>query len=331
MGADSADCPPVAGRHLPPAARRWLACALLAVAIMIGAGERFYRLGRAQMDVDEGASWAGASLPTLGAVVAAERRIDPGKLALYDLMLHEWIGAFGDGLRALRAMSAVLGTIAIVLVFVAVREACRDRRDSDDAAAVAVGELAGAVAALAVATNLTLVISDRTARMYSLTLAAELSQVILFLRAQRRGGLRNYAGVACFSAVAVAANFSALFLLLAEGGWLLWLLGAWRAGRAIAPRLLLLTGLSVAFGLAMLVPLLMAVAPAVTAALHGGIIDWIKPRPLWWPLTMLELWTGWLLFAPLAALAGFGAWRRWRGVQSAPAFFLAWLMIPIIA
>ena len=179
------------GSDFSSAAQHWFARALLVVALVIGAGVRFHRLGHAQMDVDEGASWAGASVPTLGEVVARERQIDPGKLALYDLMLHGWIGVFGDGLSAMRAMSATLGTIAIVLVFAAVREACRG---PDGAGGVTVGELAGALAALAVATNLTLVVSDRTARMYSLTLAAELAQVIFFLRARREGGLRNYAG-----------------------------------------------------------------------------------------------------------------------------------------
>ncbi len=316
------------GRHFSSTAQPWFARAVLAAAIVIGAGARFHRLGLAQMDVDEGASWAGASVPTLGEVVAMERRIDPGKLALYDLMLHEWIGVFGDRLSAMRAMSAVVGTIAIVLVFAAVREACRG---PDDAGGVTVGELAGAFAALAVATNLTLVISDRTARMYSLTLAAELAQVIFFLRARRESGLRNYAGVACFSALAVAANFSALCLLSAEAAWLLWLLGGWRAGEAIAPRPVLLAGLSVTAGMAMLVPVLMAVAPTVATAVHGGIIDWIKPRPLWWPLVMLEQWTGWELFAPVAALAGFGVWRQWRGAESAPAFFSVWLLVPMAA
>jgi hypothetical protein len=167
--------------------------------------------------------------------------------------------------------------------------------------------------------------------MYSLTLAAELAQVIFFLRARREGGLRNYAGVACFSALAVAANFSALCLLAAEAAWLLCLLGARRAGESIAKRQVVLTALCVAAGMAMLMPLLLAAAPSVATAVHGGIIEWIKPRPPWWPLVMLEQWTGWVLFSPLAALAGFGVWRQWRGADSAPAFFLAWLLVPMLA
>src|SRR6185437_7972158 len=101
-------------------------------------------------------------LSTVQAVVAEERRLDPGKLALYDVTLHEWIRAFGDSLFVLRAMSAVLGTIAIVLLFIAVREVCRSLGDESSAAT---GELAGAFAALIYATNVVMVVSDRTARM----------------------------------------------------------------------------------------------------------------------------------------------------------------------
>jgi uncharacterized membrane protein len=319
---------PVPGGHRYSVAQCPLARALLALALVTGVGMRFYHLGLQQMDIDEGATWTGVSMPTLGEVVATERRIDPGKLALYDLMLHEWIDLFGDSLEAMRAMSAVLGTIAIVLVFAAVRGACRGPGSAD---AVAVGEVAGSLAALAVATNLALVISDRTARMYSLTLAAELAQIVLFLRARRIGGLHNYVGVACFSALAVAANFSALFLLLAEGVWLMWLLVARRADGSVAARPVVLLGLSLVGGMALLAPLLLAVAPGMTGAVHGGTYDWIKPRPPWWAFVMIEQWTGWVLFTPLAGLASFGLWRQWRGAESAAAFFLFWLLVPIVA
>jgi hypothetical protein len=52
---------------------------------------------------------AAASAPRVIEVVAIEHRLDPGKLPLYDLLLHGWIEIFGDGVRAMRGMSAVLG------------------------------------------------------------------------------------------------------------------------------------------------------------------------------------------------------------------------------
>ena len=49
------------------------------------------------------------------------------------MMLHEWIGVLGDSLFAMRAMSAALGTIAIVLIFVVVREIWRSLADESAA------------------------------------------------------------------------------------------------------------------------------------------------------------------------------------------------------
>ncbi len=310
--------------------RRWIAHALLAMALAIGAGVRLHRLGMAPIDVDEGASWAGATAPSVAAVVASERRIDPGKLALYDLMLHGWIAVFGDGLAAMRAMSALLGTTSIVLIFLAMRDGLRGGGGLH-AYPTEIGEMAGALAALAIATSPALVVSDRTARMYALLVASELAQVIFLLRALRAGNWRRYAGLACLSAVAVATNFSALFLLFAEGLWLIRLLSTVKARATVGPRTVLFAGLAVALGLAMLLPLLLAVASTTSAAVQGGIMAWVKPRPASWAFKMIEQWTGHTLFAPLAVLAGFGAWYQWRGAASAPAFFSVWLLAPIIA
>jgi hypothetical protein len=89
--------------------RRALAFGLLAFALIFGAILRFQQLGSSDLNVDEGASWAAASAPRVIEVVAMEHRFDPGKLPLYDLLLHGWIEIFGDGVRAMRGMSAVLG------------------------------------------------------------------------------------------------------------------------------------------------------------------------------------------------------------------------------
>ena len=112
-------------------------------------------------------------------------------------MLHEWIGIFGDNLFAMRAMSATLGTIAIILLFVVVREVCRSLVDES---ATSVGEMAGAFAALVYATNLEMVLSDRIVRMYALVMCVELLQITFFVRAQRHGGILNYVGIAIFTA-----------------------------------------------------------------------------------------------------------------------------------
>ena len=70
-----------------------------------------------------------ASAPTVGEVVRQGLELNPGKLALHDIVLHFWMLAFGDSMTSIRALSALLGTLAIALVFVRhQRTVCSRRR-----------------------------------------------------------------------------------------------------------------------------------------------------------------------------------------------------------
>jgi hypothetical protein len=308
---------------------RLFAMALLAVAVILRAHYRFHRLARWDMSSDEGASWAAASLSTLGEVVAEEQRLDPGELALYDVTLHEWIRAFGDSLFALRAMSAVLGTIAMVLLFVAVREVCRSLGDESSAA---IGELAGAFSALIYATNVVTVVSDRTARMYPMLVAAELLQITFFVRAQRRGVLADYVGTAIFTATMIAANYSSSFLLFAEALWLGGLLVARSTGARAGRLAIVRPGLAVVAGAALLAPLLPGMFADSQHAVHAGTYDWIKPQPLWWPFTTLhDSANSQGLFWIFVALALFAVWRRWHSARAASGFLALWTAGPLLA
>jgi mannosyltransferase len=308
---------------------RLLALILLTVTLGIGAHLRFHRLVKMDMSPDEGASWAAAVLPDVHSIVEAERHLDPGKLALYDLLLHEWIQIFGDGLFSMRAMSAALGTINILLVFAAVREVYR--RLSVDAD-VATAELTGGFAALLYAVNVTMVLSDRTARMYSLVIVAELLQILFLTRSYSSGGVYNYAGTAISTAAMIAANFTAAFLLIAEGIWLGCLLleeivETRRVGGAIIRSVFAL-----ALGMALLGPLLPSAVSTSSHAVGKGVIDWIKPQPISWPFTTLrEAGGSDVLFWFLVALGVLGALRHWRRSGPALGFFSAWTLGPFVA
>jgi hypothetical protein len=311
---------------------RRFALVLLLVAIVIGVDLRFHRLARVDMNGDEGASWAAASAPTVRQVARIERYSDPGKFALYDVVLHEWIAVFGDSLFAMRAMSATLGVIAIFLLFVAVREIWRSLASEPDSAATSTGELAGAFAALLYATNLDMVLSDRTMRMYPLMMCADLLQIIFFVRAQRRGGILNYAGVAIFTAAMFAANFTSVFLIAAEGVWLGWLLLA-KLWDAPSRRLAVFgPGCALATGIAILVPSLAGGFVSSQRAVSMEIIDWIKQQPVWWPYTTLKDSIGSdTLFWIFVALAVFGVWRKWRSGRVATQFVAVWMTVPLLA
>jgi mannosyltransferase len=308
---------------------RLFAFILLLIAIVIGAQLRFHRLARADMSGDEGAAWAAASAPSVEQVAKVEWQVDPGKLALYDVMLHGWIGAFGDSLFAMRAMSAALGTLAIILVFVVVREVWRSLVDES---AVAVGELAGAFAALLYATYLETVLSDRTARMYPLTMCAELLQITFFVRAQRHGGVLNYVALVLFTAAMVAANFASIFLIATEGLWLGWLLLA-RLWDAQSRRLAVFRpGGALAAGIAILLLWQPGVFASSQGAVNMGVYDWIKLQPVSWLYTVLRDSTGDdTLFWIFVALAVFGIWRKWRSARMVAGFFVVWTAGPLLA
>jgi mannosyltransferase len=307
---------------------RALALGLLALALVLGVVMRFQVLGLEDLSADEGASWAAASAPGVSEVVAMEHQLDPGKLPLYDLLLHGWIRVFGDSVTAMRAMSALLGTIAIVLVFATVREVCRSLGGQPGAA---IGDLAGGFAALIYAVNFAMVTSDRTVRMYPLAMSAELLQIFFLVRAQRRGGWLNYAGAAIFTAALIAANFTACFLLLAEGLWFGCLLAAKALGASADGLRIFRPGLALTAGVALLAPLLPAAFASSQDAVAMGAISWIKMRPITWPYQVLSNAAGGhVLFWSFAALAGFGMWRHWRTAPLAAGFFAVWTAGPIL-
>lgn len=307
---------------------RALALGLLALALVLGASLRFHRLGLPDLNADEAASWAAASASSASEVAAVEHQLDPGKLPLYDLVLHGWIGVFGDGVIAMRGMSAVLGMIAIVLVFATMREVCRSLGGE---AGAAIGELAGGFAALIYALNVTMVTSDRTVRMYPLAMSAELLQIFFLVRAQRRGGWLNYAGAGISTAAMIAANFTACFLLLAEGFWFACLLAAKALGTGAKGLAIFRPGAALTAGVALLAPLLPAALVSSQQAVAMGALDWIKMQSIAWPYQVLLGAAGSRgLFWSFAALAGFGIWRHWRTAPLPWGFFAAWMAGPIL-
>ena len=320
---ESAGTKPVSAHAAADGAKR-AALAILIVAIIAGAGLRFYRLGAEEMSRGEAAAWTAAAAPDLRSVFVASKELDPGKSGVYDLALHLWIGAFGDEVGPMRALSALLGTLAIVLLFGAVREIFRALDDDPSPETV---WLAAAFAALLYACNLQMITIDRTARMYPLMLVAVFGQLWCFARAHHRTGAGTVVGAALCTELAVAANFTSLFLFMAEALWLacLWPstvrgkggteLSVWRPAAALA-----LAGV-------LFLPVGITDAHIAVNVLHAGVLGSIEPRPPWWPLHALQVMTGNAAFWPTLLLAIFGVWRSlWQG--RAIRFVLCWMLLP---
>jgi len=79
-------------------------------------------LDRSEMTADEGASWAAAAAPSLMDVIDVQQRLNPGRLAAHDVMLHFLMRIFGDTLRSIRFLSVLFGMILVGLVFLVAQE-----------------------------------------------------------------------------------------------------------------------------------------------------------------------------------------------------------------
>ncbi len=316
-----------------------LAIVIVAGTVALGAYLRFVRLGAPQLSRDEGSSWAGAVAPTIAQVAAQAHRIDPGKLAFYDIALHGWMRIFGDSGYAMRSMSAALGTISIVLLFLVVREFYGLLADSSGGAG---GALAGAFATILIATNLAIVVHDRTARMYPMAVSASLGQMFFFARLHRRGTLTDYLGAALLTALAVGSNFTALALPAAEGIWLVTLAIASRFDARAAGLSFFRPAAAVSVGLALLLPMAPGASANLSGAIAGGCCDWLKPQSPLWPFETLKtvaggldptMWGGAansleLLGVDLVCVAA-AVWRQWRSGKLLLAFLTVWVMGPM--
>ncbi|MGH7863777.1 MAG: hypothetical protein ACREQB_02230, partial [Candidatus Binataceae bacterium] len=300
------------------------ALGLLALAILAGGALRCCDLGARQLSADEAATWAAASAPTIRAVAERGWRLNAGKLPIHDIILSGWTRAFGDSEASMRAVSALLGTLAIVLVFMVARE--MQRLDGERGAA-ADDEIDGAAAASALvfATSLMMIKYSREARMYPLALCAGLAQVWFFLRASRDGRLVNLAGLAGFTAAAAAVHFSAVLIPLTEGTWLGYLFA--RTGfdvRDNAGRRVLVLGCTLAAGAALLLPAMPAAVASVSAAASRGAWNWIATPKAWEPIAFFNRGAGTLAYPLLVALAGLGVVRGWRRAPDAVRFAVLW-------
>ncbi len=309
---------------------RRLALAIVVLALALGATLRFANLGAFELSPDEGASWGAASAPGIAQVIARQAVLNPGKLAVHDIVLHAWIGFFGSSVAAMRSLSALLGTISILLVYFVARELfaesgdAEDNRSGDDAAM-----LIAAMSALVFAASLVVVKYSREARMYPLMLAAILAQIGLFLRGLRRGGIANLIGVAIFTALAIATHFAAVLIPAAEALWLMCILAAsgFRSG-TVAVRRAWTMAVAVAAGCLALAPKVWAGYRMTAAVVPGGIVRWIKAPEWYAPLALFNKATGSVAFPVLALLAAIGVILGWRRHRDAVGFALVWMWAP---
>ncbi len=280
------------------------ACALGLVSLAINLAG----IGTRSLLFDEASSvrYARSTLSALWDVITGG---DPN-MSLYYLLLHAWVGLFGESEAAVRSLSAGAAACAVPALYGLGRRLFSER--------------AGVTAALLLALNPFFVQYAQNARSYALLVALVTLSSYLFVGALRHPSVSLRWGYAATTALAIYAHYVAAYAIVVHVGALL----ATRR-RALFARewwtvAVVMTGLS---------------APALVFAARGdahAIVSWIEDwsgRPSVSDVLPLVLeFTGESRLLLLALLMG-GTWASlraaMRGAGWPHAFVAAWLFAPL--
>jgi mannosyltransferase len=216
--------------------------------VAVAAALRWYAIGRSSVWIDEGASITLARMPWhrfLRVVSQYE-----ANMAAYYLLLRAWL-PLGDSEAVVRSLSALLGTMAVVAVFLLGRRLFGDR--------------VGLLGAALLSVNMFHLWFSQEARGYGLAVLLVTCSLLLFVEAIERPERRwTWVGYIAASVVAVYAHVFAALVLAAQ-----WLAVGPRRLRDIGPRRL-------AF---ILVGLGLPLTPLALFMLRRdrGQIEWIPP------------------------------------------------------
>lgn len=227
---------------------RRLHLGLLSLIVGLAAVLRWYAIGRSSIWIDEGASITLARMPWDRFVQTLwQYEIN---MTSYYLTLRAWMH-LGDSEAIIRSLSALLGTVSVVAIYLLGRRL--------------LGERVGLVAAAFLSVNMLHVWYSQEARGYSLAVLLVIVSLLLFVEAVENPKKRwLWVGYLAVSVLAVYAHLFALLVLAAQ-----WLALGPRRLRQIG--LLRLGGVGLALGL----PL----APLAVFLLRPdqGQLEWIPP------------------------------------------------------
>jgi mannosyltransferase len=318
--------------------RAWL-LALVAVAV----AARFLALGRQSFWYDEAVSVELARTPLYD--LLSGRVKDLGNPPLYPALLRVWMAVFGQGDAAVRALSAVLGTATVPLVY-AIGRRVWDAR-------------VGVVAALVFALAPFQVQMAQEARTYTLLTLCGVASVAALLRAvaeaeAEAGGAAGrtwswrvwapWAALGVSTGAMALSHYFGFFLAVAEAGWVA--VAYRRNGRVLAraAAAYVLAALVFAFWIPSFLGQL-----GVQGNLARSAESWhlhLVATPLVFAVGSTLLWkdavAGWRVAAAALAALAFGGlallglWRSFARKAAGAAgrapgrgLLLAWLIVPV--
>jgi mannosyltransferase len=178
----------------------------LALVVLVGTLLRFAGLGTESIWLDEATSLMIARMDLTSVVAWAAADIHP---PLYYLTLHFWL-VCGDSEFAIRALSAVLGVLTIVILYALARELFDPE--------------VGLLSALLLALSPMHIWYSQEARMYAMVAAWSLLASYFLVLALRRQRARYWLGYVVASALALYTHYFELFVLLFQNLFVLfWL------------------------------------------------------------------------------------------------------------
>ncbi len=221
---------------------------VLGTVVAIGAVLRFTTLGSQSYWSDEASVVHQANMSFGGMFSSAvSNEANP---PLYFVLTWVWVRLFGSDEVGLRSLSALAGTAVVPIAYLCGRELVSKR--------------AGTVAALLAAVSPFLIWYSQDATEYMLLAALSGASLLFFARALREPTRKNLIWWGVFSALALLTHFFAVFLIVAEGLWLLY---------RVPPR-------SVLVGATPLLATAMALAPMALSHTSSSLVGFISQTPL---------------------------------------------------
>lgn len=179
----------------PTYALPWSLAAVLALAALV----RCWGLGKESLWLDEATSLIIARMDVRSVVAWAAADVHP---PLYYLALHFWT-TLGDSEAWIRALSALIGTLTVGVVFALGRELLDER--------------VGLTAAVLLALSPLHVWYSQETRMYVMVTLLSLTSTYLLLLGLRRWQVRYWAGYSLLATLSLYTHYFALFVLLFQG------------------------------------------------------------------------------------------------------------------